>query len=268
MGVLFPTRRGMKRGAILALAAAMAPAAGVAAAGQTQPAGPSSTAPAPTAPASTVLDRVVAVVNNQAILWSDIANEVRFSVLDPESTINATLSPQTAVQELISRTLIQQQVRQEDITASQPNPEEVQARLKELRTELPACVRMNCATETGWQKFLSSNGLTASQVEAYLGLRLEMIRFIEIRFRQGIRIAQQDIETYYRTKLVPQYAPGARVPPLSDVAPRIEEILLEQQVNVLFDAWLDNLRKQGNVEILDPALETGSKSASGKDAVK
>jgi peptidyl-prolyl cis-trans isomerase SurA len=264
MSVLFPTRRGMKRDAVLALAAAMASAAAVAAAaGQTQPTGPDSTGLA-----STVLDRVVAVVNNQAILWSDIANEVRFSVLDPEATINATLSPQTAVQELISRTLIQQQVRQEDITASEPKTEEVQARLKELRTELPACVRMNCATEAGWQKFLSTNGLTAAQVEAYLGLRLEMIRFIEIRFRQGIRIGQQEIETYYRTKLVPLYAPGAKVPPLSDVAPRIEEILLEQQVNVLFDAWLDNLRKQGDVEILDPALETGSKSASGKDAVK
>jgi hypothetical protein len=254
----------MKRAAVLALAAAMAPTAAVlGAAGQAQPATPSSTVPA-----STVLDRVVAVVNNHPILWSDIANEVRFSVLDPEASINPMLTPQTAVQELISRTLIQQQVRQEDVTASQPKTEEVQARLKELRTDLPACVRMNCATEEGWQKFLNTNGLTAKQVEGYLNLRLEMIRFIEIRFRQGIRISQQEIEAYYRTKLLPQYAPGAHVPPLSDVAPRIEEILLEQQVNVLFDAWLDNLRKQGDVEILDPALETGSKPDSGKEAVK
>ncbi len=265
MGAFFSTRKSMKRAAALALAAAMAPAgAVVAAAGQTPPAGPSSTVPA-----STVLDRVVAVVNNQAILWSDIANEVRFSVLDPEANFAATLSPQTALQQLISRTLIQQQVRQEDITASQPNSDEVQARLKEVRAELPACVRMNCTTEAGWQKFLNASGLTAGQVEAYLGLRLEMIRFIEIRFRQGIaRISPEEIEAYYRTKLLPQYAPGARVPPLSDVAPRIEEILLEQKVNVLFDAWLDNLRKQGDVEILDPALETETKSASGKDAAK
>jgi hypothetical protein len=215
-----------------------------------------------------MLDRVVAVVNNQPILWSDIANEVRFAILDPEANLTATLMPQTALQELISRTLIQQQVRQEDITASQPKTEEVEARVKELRKELPACVRMNCATDAGWESFLSANELTSAQVEGYLSLRLEMIRFIEIRFRQGIRISQQDIEAYYRTKLVPMYAPGTRVPPLSDVAPRIEEILLEQQVNVLFDSWLDNLRKQGDVEILDPALETGTKSASGKEAVK
>jgi hypothetical protein len=248
----------MKRVAVLGLGAVLAVAACAATWGQAQPAGSS----------SRMLDRVVAVVNNQPILWSDIANEVRFAILDPEANFTATLTPQTALQELISRTLIQQQVRQEDVTASQPNAEEVQARVKELRKELPACVRMNCATDAGWQNFLSTYKLNAGQVEAYLALRLEMIRFIEIRFRQGIRISQQDVEAYYRTKLVPIYAPGTRVPPLSDVAPRIEEILLEQQVNVLFDTWLDNLRKQGDVEILDPALETRTGSASGKEAVK
>jgi hypothetical protein len=38
------------------------------------------------------------------------------------------------------------------------------------------------------------------------------------------------------------------------VAPRIEEILLQQQVNTLFDDWLANLRKEGDVEVLDPSL--------------
>ncbi len=27
-------------------------------------------------------------------------------------------------------------------------------------------------------------------------------------------------------------------------------------MNVLFDDWLKNLRKQGDIEVLDPALET------------
>ena len=49
--------------------------------------------------------------------------------------------------------------------------------------------------------------------------------------------------------------PDEAIPPLDQVSPRIEEILLERQVNVLFDDWLKNLRKQGDVEVLDPALE-------------
>jgi hypothetical protein len=86
-------------------------------------------------------------------------------------------------------------------------------------------------------------------------LRLEILRFIETRFRQGIRISQQEIEAYYRNTLLPQYKPGSKIPPLEAVSARIEEILLQQQVNALFSAWLENLRKQGDVEILDPALE-------------
>ncbi|MGA2538606.1 MAG: hypothetical protein ABSF53_21540, partial [Terracidiphilus sp.] len=34
-----------------------------------------------------------------------------------------------------------------------------------------------------------------------------------------------------------------------------EEILLQQRVNVMFDDWLSNLRKQGDIEVLDPTLE-------------
>ncbi len=88
---------------------------------------------------------------------------------------------------------------------------------------------------------------------SYVRYRLEILSFIEQRFRQGIQISQQQIETYYHDTLLPQYAPGESIPPLDQVAPRIQEILLEQQVNVLFDNWLNNLRQQGDVEVLDPA---------------
>jgi hypothetical protein len=93
--------------------------------------------------------------------------------------------------------------------------------------------------------------------------RLEILRFIEQRFRQGIHITPQQIETYYNQTLVPQYGPGEAVPSLERVSPRIEEILLQQQVNLLFDEWMTNLRKQGDVEILDPSLETAADPEGG-----
>ncbi len=107
--------------------------------------------------------------------------------------------------------------------------------------------------------------LRRSGLRRYLRYRIQILRFIEQRFRQGIRISPQEIETYYRETLLPQYAAGEAIPPLNEVAPRIEEILLQQQVNVLFDDWLRNLRKQGEVEVLDPALETPeTQSDAGK----
>jgi hypothetical protein len=207
-------------------------------------------------PANAVeLDRVVAVVNNQAILASDVDDEVRLAVLDP-GVAGVVLTPIRALEQLISRALIQQQIRQEDAQAADPPPTEVDARLAEIRKELPVCIRQNCATEAGWKAFLAVHGLTQERVESYLRYRLQILRFIEQRFQPGIRVSPEEIESYYRGTLLPQYAAGEAIPPLDLVAQRIEEILLQQQVNILFDDWLGNLRKQGEVEVLDLALET------------
>ena len=208
----------------------------------------------PDSPSPVVLDRAVAVVNRHVILASDLEDEIRLSVLDPNTVPQVELTRQQALDQLISRTLIEQQIRQQDIEAIEPSPEEVNARLHEIRTEVPTCVRQNCASDAGWKAFLAAHGLTAERVEAYLRYRLEILRFIEQRFRQGIQISPQQIDTYYHDTLLPQYASGETVPALDQVAPRIQEILLQQQVNMLFDNWLTNLRQQGDVEVLDPDL--------------
>jgi hypothetical protein len=209
------------------------------------------------APANAVvLDRVVAVVNNQAILASDVEDEVRLAVLDPGGVGRGVLTPQRALEQLISRALIQQQISQEEAQTAEPTQAEVDARLVEIRREVPACIHFNCASDQGWAAFLAAHGLTPQRVESYLRYRVQILRFIERRFRQGIRIAPEEIEKYYRETLLPQYEPGEAIPPLDKVAPRIQEILLERRVNVLFDDWLSNLRRQGDVEVLDPSLET------------
>ena len=84
-----------------------------------------------------VLDRVVAVVNNQAILASDVDDEVRLAVLDPGQA-GVVLTPKRALEQLISRALIQQQIRQEDAQAAEPTQADVDARLAEIRKEVPA----------------------------------------------------------------------------------------------------------------------------------
>ena len=208
-----------------------------------------------TAQMPVVLDRVVTVVNRYAILASDIDEEIRLSVLDPARSGQVILTRQRALDQLISQTLIQQQIRHDDLQAVEPTQEEVNARVEETRRVLPECVHQNCASEAGWKAFLATHKLTPERVAVYFRYRLEILGFIEQRFRSGIHIAQQDIENYYRDTLLPQYKPGEDVPSLDKVAPRIEEILLQQQVNAMFDEWLTNLRNQGDVEVLDPSLE-------------
>jgi peptidyl-prolyl cis-trans isomerase SurA len=210
-----------------------------------------------------VLDRVVAVVNNHAILSSDLDEDIRLAIFDPNGGQAAMPSRQRVLEQLISRTLIQQQIREEDEQTIEPSQADVSARIEQIRKELPVCVRANCVSDAGWAKFLAAHGLTADEVQTYMRNRMETLNFIEERFRQGIRIAPQEIEDYYKNTLLPQYPEGQKTPSLKDVSPRIEEILLQQQVNALFDDWLKNLREQGDIEVLDPALAAAETQAGG-----
>jgi len=222
---------------------------------QTAQPGSSSDPPEAAPRGSITLDRVIAVVNRQVVLQSDLEDEMQLSVLDPSTNGNAKDTKQQALDRLISRTLIQQQIQQENIPAAEPTPAEIASRLKEIRTDLPVCMRADCASETGWNEFLKRQELSPARVNKYVRNRLEILSFIEMRFRQGIRITPEDIEQYYRQVLLPQYPSGQTAPPLPQVSSRIEEILLQQRVNALFDTWLSNLRSQGQVQVLDSSLE-------------
>jgi len=204
-----------------------------------------------------VLDRAVAVVNKHVILSSDLEDEIRLSILEPNQN-GKQLTPQEALDQLISRSLIDQQIRDQDEASLTPSQDEVNARLDQLRKQLPICIRQNCASDAGWKAFLTAHDLSQERVQSYLRYRMEILRFIEQRFRQGIQISQDQIQAYYRDILLPEFRPGEKPPPLDQVAPRIQEILLQQQVNRLFEDWLTNLRQQGDVEVLDQSLEAAN----------
>jgi len=205
------------------------------------------------APAQTELDSVLAVVNNQVILASDLDLETRiFKLLPIGSRRDAT--PAKSLQRLITRALIEQQILQQDPHGMDVSPNDLDASLEELRQSLPDCQHRDCATPSGWAAYLATLGLTPDRVAGYWSRRLAVLRFIELRFRSGIRIAPEEIESYYKDTLVPKYARPQDAPALDKISPRIQEILLQQRVNLLLNDWLKSLQSQGQVEILDPNL--------------
>lgn len=77
---------------------------------------------------------------------------------------------------------------------------------------------------------------------------MEVLRYIEVRFRSGIHIEDSEIRDYYEKTLLPQYArQNATAPKLEAISNRIQEILLQQRVSALLDDWLKSLRAQGTV---------------------
>jgi peptidyl-prolyl cis-trans isomerase SurA len=233
------------------------------------PAAKSPVTPMPTAPipkGAVVLDRVVAVINGSVILQSDVNEEMRYAVLQPFSIDSTRNTPQRALQRLIDRDLILQQMQTAE-TVTPPSPEEVQQRLTELRGVIPDCARYHCQTDAGWQDFLSAKGLTEKEVQAHWSQRLLILSFIQSRFGSGVRITPAEIADYYNKTLVPQFHDKPVKPPaLAAVSSRIEEILLQQRVSSLLLEWLQSLKSEGSVSILDPAYGRVGTTGAGDDS--
>jgi peptidyl-prolyl cis-trans isomerase SurA len=199
------------------------------------------------------LDRVVAIVNDDLILESDLEAEERFAAFQPLSHTKP-MSREQLIDRLIDRTLILQQM------ALQPEPPitdlEVDDELTLLRKTIPKCAAYHCETQAGWEKFVADQGFTMAELRERWKLRMEVLRFIEERFRMGIRISQAEIDDYYKKTLLPEYQKENAPPPAeATISDKIQEILLQQQVDKLLDDWLASLRAQGSVRILKPGEE-------------
>src|ERR1700679_1157893 len=84
---------------------------------------PSATIPPPPVPkGAVILDHVVAVINGSVILQSDVTEEMSYAVLQPFGLDSARNTPQRALQRLIDRDLILQQM-QTGQTVTPPTPE-------------------------------------------------------------------------------------------------------------------------------------------------
>jgi parvulin-like peptidyl-prolyl isomerase len=82
---------------------------------------------------------------------------------------------------------------------------------------------------------------------------MQLLKFIQVRFSNGISISDDEIKTYYEKTMLPEYTRRkVTAPPLDTIKRRIEEVLLQRQVGALLEDWLKSLRAEGSVQILSP----------------
>ncbi|MGB7135646.1 MAG: hypothetical protein WBD46_10195, partial [Acidobacteriaceae bacterium] len=225
---------------------------------------PPAAAAAPAQPVQ--LDHVVAKIGSNVILQSDVEQEMDLSALEPLRVLPGQNTPEEALRRLIDRTLILEQMKEQQQPVMTPTPE-VEKALAELRKQIPACGRYHCETDPGWDAFLKASHLTPGEVEQRWSQRMAILHFIDLRFRSGITVTRDQVTAYYQKTLLPALAKAHDpAPPLSQVAGRIQELLLQQQVSGLFQDWLSSLRDQGNVEIVDQAYADLTNTNSGANS--
>ena len=207
----------------------------------------------PAAP-GTPLDRIVAIVNDNVILDSDVNQELRFEAFDPYRNRLEGTTRDKVIERLINRALILQQLKLQPEDA--PADEEVNKQINELRKNIPACAAYHCQTKEGWDRFLADHGFNEDSFFALWKERMTVLNFIEERFQTGIDITQAQIKDYYDKVLLPEYErQHAPAPKIEAISSQIHEILVQQQISNLLQDWLQSLRAQGSVVVLHPGEE-------------
>lgn len=205
--------------------------------------------PAVRARAGDVLDRIVATVNGAPILESDWDDAVRFECFIEQKAL-ASLTPadlKATLERVVDQTLIQQQMQSAKFAMLSPG--ETAERVQDIQQQATRNLQTK-SPHLSWQQALAKYGLTAEEFQTRAAMQVQTLRFIDQRFRPGIRIDHGKVESYYREKLLPELQRnGAKQAPLAEVSPKIEELLVQQTVDEMLTAWLRDLRAQSEVEV-------------------
>jgi peptidyl-prolyl cis-trans isomerase SurA len=209
--------------------------------------------------AAEFLDGVVATVSRQPILQSDWDDATRFEAFMQQRPLAAVTEKDrvSALQRLIDRRLLELQMNDRGLFT--PSHDELRSNLAKLRAQIPAAKE-----DAAWQAVLLSYGFTERQLEGHLRTEMQTMNFIEVRLRSNVHVQPEEIEAYYRTQLLPDLQKaGVQEVTLQEVSPRIHELLVQQHMDELLDAWLHNLRQQTPVHSTVPLPAPAEREAMG-----
>jgi len=193
--------------------------------------------------AGDVIDGVVATVNRQPLFQSDWAEAICFEAFMQQKPIAQVTQADRvkALQRLIDRQLLEGQMGAE--TFLLPSQDDVDKDVAKLRAQVP-----NGSDDRIWQKSLASYGLTQDVLRDHLRTEVRVMNFVEVRLRPNVHVQPEEIEAYYKNQLLPDLQKtGSAMIALDEAEPRIRELLVQQRMDELLDAWLHNLRQQAEI---------------------
>jgi hypothetical protein len=193
--------------------------------------------------AQEIVDRIVARVENDVILLSDIQLLRRYQQLvDGKSETEG---------QILDRLIDQWIVRTEADVAHFPHPSEVDVDRGVQR------LQKSFVSQEEYETRKRQSGLSDSEIRAIVASQLYLSNYLDSRFRPGLQIDPKAIEEFYRTGVVPVAKRRGQEPPSLEAArDAIEEALVQSGINEQADRWLKESRVRLHIEKL---LDEGAK---------
>jgi hypothetical protein len=209
--------------------------------------GPLSAAPSPQVPgepreevAASLVDGVVAAVDEDPILASDLERVIALGLVEPRPGESPEELRRRALESLIEQLLRFHEI--ERFGFGQVPVEEVEARFREIRERFPS--------PEAFQRRLQALGMAEQDLRQLVTRQLLVLDFIEERLGLRVFVSLDDIRRYHAEVLVPELAArGEQAPPLEEVREQIRALLREQRLNEEIVRWTAELRREADVVV-------------------
>jgi hypothetical protein len=190
--------------------------------------------------AQRVVDRIVAIIEDDIITQSEVRELGRYQVL----ASGRQGSPATSESEVLSLLIDQWIVANEARTARFPHPgeSEVDRAMQHMAAQF--------GSPAAWQARLNELELRPATVRAILERQLWLTRYLEYKFRPAAQIDPAELEKYYREELAPRLTSnGGTVPSLASVEDQIRELLIQRDINARASRWLAESKSRLKIEV-------------------
>jgi len=185
--------------------------------------------------AQVLLDRIVARVEGDVILFSEVRTLSRYQDL-----VDGKKEPDS---QILDRLVDQWIVRNEAETARFPHPTEVEV-ARGLERLLAAFDSLD-----EYQSRKKALGLSDTDVQKMITDQVYLSRYLDSRFRPAVQITPSQIEDFYQQGVVARAKARRQQPPTLEASREyIQEALIQRGINDQADRWLQESRARIHVE--------------------
>jgi hypothetical protein len=228
------------------------------------PARPPAKPPAPPAKAAPadLKDRILAVVDEDPILNSDLDRVIALGFKSRNANEEETAFRRRVLNDLIAERLRFHEI---DRFGFEPVPvDQIDAHVAEIRGHFK--------DEAAFQKALKEHAMTAKDLRQLVARQLMVLAYVDEQLGPRVFVSLDDINAYYRTVLTPEMQKRKQpVPPVEEVRDQIRTILREQRLNDAIGKWTEELRRKADIQVyfdqpathLPPVVKKIEKPAKG-----
>lgn len=183
-----------------------------------------------------VVDRLVAIVGEQAITLSDVRAARALGLID----VPAGAPDEALIDKLVERELMRAEI--ERFGMPQPPPDVLETRVGSFRAKF--------ASADAWTSALEACGLSESRFRAWVADDWRIEQYLQQRFDAAAQPTDEEVLQYYQSREREFTTDGGRPRPFDDVRDEARRRLTEVRRRTLVTDWVAGLRRRTEIVLL------------------